>query len=58
MAVITVSIQLGSLGTVILRGAVGSGMDKENCERAAARLEGVKRVDNQLFVTENYRFGS
>ena len=45
-------------GTVTLRGAVGSGKDKENCERAAAGLEGVKRVENQLFVTENYRFGS
>jgi osmotically-inducible protein OsmY len=58
MAVMTLSRPSGSLGTVILRGAVGSGKDKENCERAAARLEGVKRVDNQLFVTENYRFGS
>ena len=45
-------------GTVILRGAVGSGRDKEKCERAAAGLEGVKSVDNQLLVTEYYRFGS
>jgi osmotically-inducible protein OsmY len=58
MAVITVSRQLGSLGTVVLWGAVGSGANKEICERAAASLQGVKRVDNQLFVTENYRFGS
>jgi osmotically-inducible protein OsmY len=58
VAVITVSRQLASLGTVILWGAVGSGTDRENCERAAARLEGVKRVDNRLLVTEYYRFGS
>jgi hypothetical protein len=44
-------------GGVILRGAVGSAEEKEKCERALAGLEGVKRVDNQLFVTEHYRFG-
>jgi len=44
-------------GTVILRGAVGSGADKEQCQRVISGLEGVKRVDNQLFITEHYRFG-
>jgi cytidylate kinase len=44
-------------GTVILRGAVGSAEEKERCERALAGLERVGRVDNQLFVTEHYRFG-
>lgn len=44
-------------GAVTLRGAVGSGMDKKNCQEAVSGLEGVKRVDNQLFVTEYYRFG-
>jgi hypothetical protein len=58
VAVITVSRKMASLGTEILRVAVGSGKDKENCERAAASLEGVKRGDNRLLVTEYYRFGS
>jgi cytidylate kinase len=44
-------------GAVTLRGAVGSWGDKENCQRVISGLEGVKRVDNQLFVTEYYRFG-
>ena len=44
-------------GAVILRGAVGSAEEKEKCERAIAGLDGVKSVDNQLFVTEHYRFG-
>ena len=44
-------------GKVILRGAVGSAMEKENCEKSLAGLEGVKKVDNQLFVTEYFRFG-
>lgn len=44
-------------GDVILRGAVGSAEEKEKCERALAGLKGVGQVDNQLFVTEHYRFG-
>jgi cytidylate kinase len=44
-------------GDVILRGAVGSAEEKEKCQRALAGLEGVRRVDNQLLVTEYYRFG-
>jgi len=51
-----VNIQVDG-GAVILRGAVGSVSDKEKCDRAVAGLQGVVRVDNQLFVTENYRFG-
>jgi hypothetical protein len=44
-------------GMVILRGAVGSAMEKGNCEKSVAGLEGVRKVDNQLFVTEYFRFG-
>jgi cytidylate kinase len=45
-------------GIVTLRGAVTSSVDKENCERAVASVEGVVEVDNQLLVTEYYRFGA
>ena len=45
-------------GAVTLRGAVTSGVDKENCQRAVAALEGVNKVDNQLLVTEYYRYGT
>jgi len=51
-----VNIQVEA-GTVVLRGAVGSAEDRKKCEQAATLLEGVKKVDNQLLVTENYRFG-
>jgi len=44
-------------GRVILRGAVGSAMEKGNCEKSVAGIEGVREVDNQLFVTEHFRFG-
>jgi osmotically-inducible protein OsmY len=44
-------------GKVILRGAVGSAMEKGNCEKTVADIEGVREVDNQLFVTEHFRFG-
>jgi len=42
-------------GRVILRGAVGSAMEKGNCEKSVAGIEGVREVDNQLFVTEHFR---
>jgi cytidylate kinase len=45
-------------GVIILRGAVNTRADRENCQRAVAGIEGVQKVDNQLLVTENYRFGS
>jgi cytidylate kinase len=45
-------------GVVTLRGSVPSAKDRENCEKAVAALEGVKRVDNQILITEYYRFGS
>jgi cytidylate kinase len=44
-------------GVVTLRGAVSSAADKESCQRTVSSLEGVEKVDNQLFVTEYYRFG-
>lgn len=44
-------------GAVTLKGAVGSAMEKESCQQTVSGLEGVKKVDNQLFVTEHYRFG-
>ena len=45
-------------GAVTLRGSVPTAKDKENCEKAVAALEGVQKVDNQLLITEYYRFGS
>jgi len=51
-----VNIQIEK-GAVILRGAVNSTADKENCQRTLSGLEGVRKVDNQLLVTEYYRFG-
>lgn len=44
-------------GSVTLRGAVSSAKEKDNCQEAVSRLEGVQKVDNQLLVTEYYRFG-
>ncbi len=44
-------------GTIVLRGAVGAAADKEHCQKVISGIEGVKRVDNQLFITEHYRFG-
>jgi cytidylate kinase len=43
---------------VTLRGSVPSAKDRENCEKAIAALDGVKKVDNQILITEYYRFGS
>jgi osmotically-inducible protein OsmY len=45
-------------GVVTLRGSVPSVKDREKCEKAVAALEGVKRVDSQILITEYYRFGS
>ena len=45
-------------GVVILRGSAGSTKEKENCEKAVAAVPGVKKVENQLLVTEYYRYGT
>ena len=45
-------------GMVTLRGSVPTAKDKENCEKAISALGGVQKVDNQLLITEYYRFGS
>jgi hypothetical protein len=45
-------------GMVTLRGSVPTAKDKENCEKAVSALGGVQKVDNQLLITEYYRFGS
>ncbi len=45
-------------GTVTLRGSVPTAKDKESCEKAVTALEGIQRVDNQILITEYYRFGS
>jgi len=45
-------------GTVTLRGSVPAAKDKENCEKAVSVLGGVQKIDNQLLITEYYRFGS
>ncbi len=44
-------------GVVYLRGEVTSVLKKENCERVAADLEGVKQVENRLLVVQPYRYG-
>jgi cytidylate kinase len=43
---------------VILRGSVPTAKDKEDCEKAVATIEGVRKVDNQILITEYYRFGA
>ena len=43
-------------GVVFLNGAVTSSVNKENCERALAGMEGVEQVKNQLSVIQYYRF--
>jgi osmotically-inducible protein OsmY len=43
-------------GVIFLRGTVTSPVLKEECERRVAALEGVERVENQLSVTEDYRY--
>jgi cytidylate kinase len=43
-------------GVVFLRGSVTSSVLKEECERKVAVLAGVERVENQLMVTQHYRF--
>lgn len=45
-------------GAVTLRGSVPTAKDKDDCERAVAALDGVQKIDNQMLVTEYYRFGS
>lgn len=45
-------------GGVTLRGSVPTAKDREKCEKAVAALPGVGEVDNQILVTEYYRFGS
>jgi osmotically-inducible protein OsmY len=44
-------------GTVLLRGMVVSARSRENCEKAISALEGVQRVENQLTVSQYYRYG-
>ena len=45
-------------GKVILRGSVASSADRENCRQAIAHIVGGHPVDNQLLVTQYYRFGA
>jgi osmotically-inducible protein OsmY len=45
-------------GTVLLKGMVVSARSRENCEKALAALEGVQRVENQLIVSQYYRYGT
>ena len=44
-------------GVVVLRGGVASQPKKEECERTITGLEGVERVENQLWVDQYHRFG-
>ncbi len=41
-------------GRVILRGAVASSALKDECQKIVAALEGVKKVDNELIVSQYY----
>ena len=50
-----VNIQVEA-GEVTLRGAVGSQEDKDHCRRAVSDIQEVKRVNNQLLVTQYTRF--
>jgi len=43
-------------GRVVLKGGVISPAKKEECERATTALEGVERVDNQLWVDQHHRY--
>ena len=44
-------------GVITLKGSVVSGTDRENAQRAVARIEGVTHVDNQLTVGKFYPYG-
>jgi cytidylate kinase len=44
-------------GIVVLRGGVVSQAKKEECERTTTGLEGVERLENQLWVDPYHRFG-
>jgi osmotically-inducible protein OsmY len=44
-------------GVVVLRGGVVSQAKKEECERTIAGLEGVERVESQLWVDQYHRLG-
>ena len=43
-------------GQVVLRGGVVSQAKKEECERATTGLDGVERVENQLWVDQYHRY--
>ena len=44
-------------GVVVLRGGVVSQAKREECERTTTGLEGIERVENQLWVDQYHRFG-
>ena len=44
-------------GIVFLKGTVVSTQIRENCEEVVSTLEGIKRVENLLAVSQYYRFG-
>ena len=44
-------------GVVVLKGGVVSQAKREECERTTTGLEGVERVENQLWVNQYHRFG-
>jgi hypothetical protein len=45
-------------GVVTLEGTVTSSVNKENCERAVASVEGVKKVNNQLSISFHYGYAA
>jgi cytidylate kinase len=44
-------------GTILLKGAVMSARSRENCEKAVTAIEGVQRLENQLTISQYYRYG-
>ena len=44
-------------GTVILTGTVASNAYKDYCQRGAASIAGINKVDNQLLVSGVYKYG-
>ncbi len=44
-------------GVLWLKGSVISTRTRENCEKTVSAVEGVKKVENQLTVSQYYRYG-
>jgi osmotically-inducible protein OsmY len=45
-------------GVVTLSGEVPSAIYRDHCQSAVAKVEGVKHVDNQIFASTSYKYGT